>query len=53
MTQTFKAQTVFELVEQICEENYSHIEFMDNMGGDPCDCRICTTLNTIMEYWGE
>ncbi len=53
MTTTFKPQTVKELVEQICEDNFSHIEFMENMGGDPCDCRICSALNLIVEYWGE
>ena len=53
MTTTFKPYTVKDLVEQICEDNFSHIEFMENMGGDPCDCNICTTLNTIMTYWGE
>jgi uncharacterized Fe-S center protein len=51
MTQTtYKPYTIDELVTTIYEENFSHIDFMDNMGGD-CDCRIHTTLNTIMEYW--
>ena len=53
MTQTFKPYTVMELVNEIYEDNYSHLEFEENMGGDPCDCRICNTLNTIVKYWGE
>jgi uncharacterized Fe-S center protein len=42
--------TTQELVDYIYEENFSHIDFMDNMGGD-CDCNIHTALNTIMDYW--
>jgi uncharacterized Fe-S center protein len=52
MTQTFKPQTISELVETIYEDNFSHIDFMDNMGGD-CDCVIHSTLQTIVKYWGE
>jgi len=37
----------------IMHVNFSHIDFMDNMGGGDCDCHIHTTLNTILEYWGE
>jgi hypothetical protein len=54
MTQTtYKPYTIDELVTHIYEENYSHLDFMDNMGGEDCDCRIHITLNTILEYWGE
>jgi hypothetical protein len=53
MTQTtFKPYTISELVDEIYNDNYSHLEFMDNMGGD-CDCVIHTTMQTILEYWGE
>jgi len=53
MTQTtFKPYTIHELVDEIYNDNYSHLEFMDNMGGD-CDCVIHTTMQTILEYWGE
>ena len=45
-----KALTVGQLVDDIYNNNYSHLEFMDNMGGD-CDCSIHITLNTILEYW--
>jgi len=53
MTTIFKPYTISELVEAIYEDNFSHIDFMDNMGGDPCDCHICNTLETIIKYWGE
>lgn len=53
MTTNFKPYTVLELVNEIYEDNYSHLEFEENMGGDPCDCHICNTLNTIVKYWGE
>ena len=39
-----------DLVQTIYDDNYSHLDFMDNMGGD-CDCNIHTTLNTILQYW--
>jgi len=45
-----RAMTVGNLVDEIYNDNYSHLEFMDNMGGD-CDCVIHTTLETILEYW--
>jgi UDP-N-acetylglucosamine enolpyruvyl transferase len=48
-TQT-KPQTITQLVETIYEDNFSHLDFMDNMGGD-CDCVIHTTLETILKYW--
>jgi hypothetical protein len=45
-------ETINQLVNEIYENNYSHIEFDDNMGGD-CDCHIHITLNTIVKYWHE
>jgi len=44
--------TVQELIDKIYEDNFSHLDFMDNMGGEDCDCRIHITLNTMMEYLG-
>jgi UDP-N-acetylglucosamine enolpyruvyl transferase len=41
--------TAQDLVDKIYEDNFSHVDFMDNMGGD-CDCSIHITLNTMMEY---
>ena len=45
-----RAMTVGTLVDEIYDDNYSHLEFMDNMGGD-CDCNIHNALNLILEYW--
>lgn len=42
--------TAEELIEKIYEDNFSHVDFMDNMGGD-CDCNIHSALNVILEYW--
>jgi len=50
---TYKPYTIDELVTHIYEENFSHFDFMDNMGGGDCDCNLHQTMNTIMEYWGE
>ena len=43
--------TVEQLFEKIYEDNFSHVDFMENMGGD-CDCAIHNTLNTIARYLG-
>lgn len=53
MTQTYKPYTINELVMEIYEDNYSHFSFEENMGGEPCDCNLHITMNTIMQYWGE
>ena len=45
--------TVGDLVDKIYDDNFSHLDFMDNMGGGDCDCLIHNTLNTILEYWEE
>jgi hypothetical protein len=42
--------TVDELVTKIYEENFSHFDFMENMGGEDCDCFLHTTMNTISTY---
>lgn len=42
--------TVNELLQTIYEDNYSHIEFMENMGGGDCDCNIHITMNLIAKY---
>lgn len=44
--------TINELINEIYEDNYSHLEFMDNMGGGDCDCSIHITLNTMAKYAG-
>lgn len=53
MTTKHKPYTISELVMEIYEDNLSHFEFEENMGGDPCDCNLHITMNTIMQYWGE
>jgi uncharacterized Fe-S center protein len=50
MTTKTNEKTIARLVEDIYEDNFSHLDFMDNMGGD-CDCQIHSTLNTILRYW--
>jgi hypothetical protein len=49
----YKPYTIDELVQAIYEDNYSHFEFDENMGGEPCDCHLHTAMNLIMQYWGE
>ena len=41
--------TLEQLINEIYEDNYSHLDFIDNMGGE-CECAIHTTLNTIVKY---
>ena len=43
-------ETIEQLVNEIYEDNYSHLEFNENMGGKDCKCAIHTTLNTIVKY---
>ena len=47
-----KPYTIEELMQEMFEDNFSHLELMDSMGVD-CDCRIHITMNTVMKYWGE
>jgi hypothetical protein len=44
--------TINDLINEIYEDNYSHLEFDANMGGADCDCSIHITLNTIAQYAG-
>lgn len=53
MSTTYKPYTIDELVTHIYEENFSHFDFMDNMGAGDCDCSLHTTMQVIMQYWGE
>lgn len=48
-----KPLTVEQLVNEIYEDNFSHLEFEWNMGGEPCECKIHQTMATIVKYWGE
>ena len=53
METTFKPHTIDELLTAIYEDNYSHLEFIEQMIGGDCDCKVCLTMQTILKYWGE
>jgi len=40
-----------ELIQNIYEDNFSHVDFMENMGGD-CDCNIHQVLEFLADYLG-
>jgi hypothetical protein len=42
--------TVDELITAIYEDNYSHVDFMENMNGGDCDCNIHNAINLIGTY---
>ena len=44
--------TINDLINEIYDDNFSHLEFEENMGGIDCDCHIHITLNTIAKYAG-
>ena len=46
-----RALTVGQLVDEIYNNHYSHIDFIYNMNGGDCDCNIHSALNLILEYW--
>lgn len=41
---------VDELITQLYEDNYSHFDFMDNMNGGDCDCKLHNAMDVIYEY---
>ena len=45
-----KTEVFNEVINIIYDDNYSHLEFMDNMGGEDCDCLIHNVLNYLHEY---
>lgn len=45
--------TIGEFLATVYEDNYSHIDFMENMGGGDCDCNIHKCVNFIFDYLGE
>lgn len=53
MSTITKPYTIDELLTAIYEDNYSHLEFIVQMTNEECDCKICLTMRTILEYWGE
>jgi hypothetical protein len=50
MTTKYKPASLDELITIIYEDNYSHIEFMENMNGGDCDCNIHSAMNLIESY---
>ena len=46
-----KLYSIDELITTIYEDNWSHIDFMENMNGGDCDCAIHMTMETILRYW--
>ena len=48
-----RAMTVGQLVDEIYNDNYSHLEFMDNMNGGDCDCNLHYAMNLILQYREE
>jgi hypothetical protein len=44
-------QTIKELVLSIYEDNFSHFDFDESMGGEDCDCHLHAAMNLIMRYW--
>lgn len=44
--------TLQELINEIYESNYSHLEYEENMGGDRCRCDIHIALDTMARYAG-
>ena len=53
MDTTYKPYTIQELVNEIYEDNLSHLEFIENRNGGDCDCNLHNTMTTIVKYWGE
>ena len=44
--------SVIQLMSDIYEDNWSHIDFMEAMNGGDCDCLIHSSLNLIAKYAG-
>ena len=44
-----KIEVFNEVINTIYEDNFGHVDFMDNMGGD-CDCIIHNVLNYLHDY---
>jgi hypothetical protein len=46
-------RTIDELVNEIYMDNEQHLEFMENMNGGDCDCKIHSSLELITKYWWD
>lgn len=45
-----KSDRFSRFIENIYMDNYSHIDFMDNMNGGDCDCNLHQALVIIDKY---
>lgn len=45
-----KTEVFDEVINTIYQDNFGHVDFMDNMGGEDCDCIIHNVLNFLHEY---
>jgi AAA15 family ATPase/GTPase len=52
MTTTHQTYTIDELMQKIYDENFSHFDFMDNMNGGECDCKLHIAMDLMYEYGG-
>ena len=52
MTQTKIPVYVDELIVQLYEDNFSHFDFIDNMNGGDCDCKLHNAMDIIYQYGG-
>ena len=46
-----KTLSADKLINLIYEDNLSHFEFHENMGGEDCDCHLHITMETIAKYY--
>ena len=44
--------SVIQLLSDIYEDHWSHIDFMEHMNGGVCDCNIHNAMNLIADYAG-
>ena len=43
--------TVSELLSDIYEQHWQHLDFIDEMNGGDCDCNVHIAMNLIHNYW--
>ena len=46
------SMTVDELMRKVYDEHFSHFDFMDNMNGGDCDCKLHNAMDLMYEYGG-
>jgi len=44
-----RIDTIEQLLTKLNEDNYDHIEFVENMNGGDCDCPLHTVMNFLFE----